>query len=152
MPRPWCTSYEWYVQGVDAREAIAAIGDLLDSEVSPSASTSMRLPAALRDAAALAVRELHVADSTTMLTAQALRRVLEGVVMDAALEAYFDDHPRLRPSLGDLAVAAALADGHPLASQPERLRQAAVEIVATHPDADADDVLLWAEARSRGAA
>ena len=43
-------------------------------------------------------------------------------------------------------------DGHPLAAEPERLRRAAVEIVAKHPDASPDDVLLWAEARAVSAA
>ena len=59
------------LRGLDALHLPAPLelGDELDGETP--------------DAAALAVRELHVADSTTMLTAQALRRVLEGVVMDA---------------------------------------------------------------------
>ena len=34
----------------------------------------------------------------------------------------------------------------------ERLRQAAAEIAANHPDASPDDVLLWAEARALPAA
>jgi hypothetical protein len=50
--------------------------------------------------------------------------------------------------LADLAIAAAELDGHPLATQPEELRRAADEIVQRHPDAEADDVLLWAEARA----
>ena len=61
-------------------------------------------------------------------------------------------HPQARPGLGDLVVAAAELDGHPLAAEPERLRRAAAEIVAKHPDASPDDVLLWAEARALSAA
>ena len=38
-------------------------------------------------------------------------------------------------------------DGHPLARKPALLRRAAAEIVRVRPDADADDVVLWAEAR-----
>ncbi len=66
--------------------------------------------------------------------------------MQAALDEHFTAHPDARPSLADLAVAAAQLDGHPLASQPDVLRRAAEAIVERHPNADADDVLLWAEA------
>jgi len=48
--------------------------------------------------------------------------------------------------------AAAQLDGHPLAAQPGRLRQAAAEIAENHPGASPDDVLLWAEARALPAA
>jgi mannosylglycerate hydrolase len=73
---------------------------------------------------------------------------LEAIVMQAALDAHYKQHPEARPSLADLAIAAAELDGHPLATQPEELRRAADEIVQRHPDAEADDVLLWAEARA----
>jgi hypothetical protein len=36
---------------------------------------------------------------------------------------------------------------HPLESDPERVRSATAEIVARHPAATPEDVLLWAEAR-----
>jgi hypothetical protein len=72
--------------------------------------------------------------------------------MQAALDDHYEQHPQARPDLGDLAIAAAELDGHPLAGQPERLRQAAAEIVANHPDASPDEVLLWAEARALPAA
>ncbi len=73
-------------------------------------------------------------------------------VMQAALDDHYERHPQARPDLGDLAIAAAELDGHPLAGQPARLRQAAAEIAANHPDASPDDVLLWAEARALPAA
>ena len=95
--------------------------------------------------------ELGAASSATALTAQALRGVLEGIVMQAALEAHFVQYPSARPSLGELAVAAAGLDGHPLATRPELLHRAAIEISQRHPGATADDVLLWAEARSLAA-
>jgi hypothetical protein len=73
-------------------------------------------------------------------------------LMQAALGDHYERHPHARPDLGDLAVAAAELDGHPVAGQPERLRRAATEIAANHPAASPDDVLLWAEARALPAA
>jgi len=134
------------------QNAVERISALLDAEGSPTSNTSMRLPAALRDAAALAVAELGVAPSATALTAAALRAMLEAIVMQAALDQHYQHYPQAHPDLGDLAIAAAQLDGHPLAAQPERLRQAAVEITANHPAATPDDVLLWAEARAMPAA
>ena len=72
--------------------------------------------------------------------------------MQTALDEHYEQHPQARPDLGDLAVATAELDGHPLARQPERLRQAAAEVARNHPDASPDDVLLWAEARALPAA
>jgi hypothetical protein len=74
------------------------------------------------------------------------------MVMQTALDDHYERYPQARPDLGDLAIAAAELDGHPLAGQPERLRQAAAEIAANHPGASPDDVLLWAEARALPAA
>lgn len=128
--------------------AIDRINKLLDSSDPETTNTSMRLPASLREAAALAVNELGAAPSTTALTAAALRAALEAAVVQAALDSHYEQHPDARPSLADLAVAAAELDGHPLAKEPELLRQAAVAIIEKHPDADPDDVLLWAEARA----
>lgn len=128
--------------------AIDRINELLDSSDQETTNTSMRLPAALREAAALAVRELGAAPSTTALAAKALRTTLEGIVIQAALEEHYQRFPEARPSLYELAMAAAELDGHPMSASPELLRRAADEIMRTHPEADADDVLLWAEARA----
>lgn len=138
-----------YVVAVKRRDVISRIGALLDTEDDRTVGTSMRMPEALRDAAALAVEHLHVAPSATALTADALRSRLEAVVLQAALDSHYREHPKARPSLADLAVAAAELDGHPLAARPEVLRRAAAEVVELHPDADADDVLLWAEAQAK---
>jgi hypothetical protein len=127
---------------------IGRIETLLDAQDDRTVGTSMRMPASLRDAAALAVEHLHVARSTTALTAEALRCRLEAIVLQAALDSHYRENPGARPSLGDLAVAAAELDGHPLAPRPQVLRRAAEEVVRSHPDADADDVLLWAEAQA----
>jgi hypothetical protein len=128
--------------------AIDRITKLLDSPAEETTNTSMRLPTALREAAALAVRDLGAAPSTTALTSAALRAMLEAIVMQAVLDAHYEQHPESRPSLADLSIAAAELDAHPLAARPELLRRAATELVRNHPYADADDVLLWAEART----
>lgn len=133
---------------VKRESAVEQIGRLLDSADPETANTSMRLPVVLREAAAVAVRDLGAAPSTTALTSAALRAMLEAVVMQAVLDLHYEEHPQTRPGLAELAMAAAELDGHPLAGHPGLLRQAAKEIVRNHPDADADDVLLWAEARA----
>ena len=74
-----------------------------------------------------------------------LDEVYELAEMQAALEAHYLEHPDARPSLGDVAVALAEQDGHPLATRPDVLRRAADDIVKVHPEADADDVLEGAE-------
>jgi hypothetical protein len=129
-------------------EAAERISQLLGSDMEQTSNTSMRIPTALRDAAAVAVRELGVASSTTALTSAALRSALEAVVMQAVLDDHYERHPAARPDLGDLAVAVAELDGHPLAAEPERIRRAAAEVAARHPDASPEDALLWAEARA----
>jgi hypothetical protein len=137
---------------MNSSAAIGRMSELLDAGGPETSNTSMRIPTALRDAAALAVKELGVAPSATALTTAALRATLEAVVMQAVLDEHYERHPGARPDLGDLAIAAAELDGHPLAAEPERLRRAAAEITAKHPDASPDDVLLWAEARGFAAA
>jgi hypothetical protein len=123
------------------------INRLLNADDEATVNTSMRLPTGLRDAAALAVRHLGVADSTTSLTTTALRRLLETTVMEAALEAHFEQNPHARPPLAEVALALASQDGSPLADQPDLIQRAAAQVLDRHPDADADDVLLWVEAQ-----
>jgi hypothetical protein len=142
----------WYIVCVEVPTVIERISELLDGGGLETSNTSMRIPIALKDAAALAVSELGVAPSATALTTAALRATLEAVVMQAVLDDHYEHNPQARPDLGDLAVAAAELDGHPLAAEPERLRRAAAEIAGRHPDASPDDVLLWAEARAIPAA
>ena len=133
---------------MDELQVLDEINRLLDADTDTTVNTSMRLPAALRDAAALAVEHLGVAASTTGLTAAALRRALQTAVTQAALEAHFEQHPHARPSLAEVALALAAQDGSPLAERPELLERAAVQVLARYPDADADDVLLLAEAQA----
>jgi hypothetical protein len=132
---------------MDQLAAIDEINRLLDEASEETVNTSMRLPAYLRDAAALAVTHLGVAASTTMLTSTALRQTLETAVMDAALQAHYAQHPDVRPTMADVALALAAQDGSPLAERPALIYAAADAVLARHPDADADDVLLWVEAQ-----
>ena len=138
----------WYIEHVGTTDAIERISQLLDSDMTETSNTSMRIPTALREAAALAAKELKVAPSATALTTMALRATLEAAVMRAALDDHYAQYPEARPDLADIAIAAAEMDGNPLAADPERIRRAAAEIAATHADPEPEDVLLWAEARA----
>lgn len=133
-------------------DVLDRINALLDASDDTTANTSMRLPVALRDAAALAVAELGVAGSTTMLTASALRSALETAVMRAALDAHYAAHPDARPTLAEVALALAEQTGSPLAERPDVLAAAAEQVAVRHPDAGPHEVLLWAEAQSVAAA
>ncbi|MBO0835173.1 MAG: hypothetical protein J2P28_06585 [Actinobacteria bacterium] len=137
---------------METAAVIERITALLDEEETETSNTSMRIPSALRDAAALAVRELGVAPSATALTTAALRARLEALVMQAVLDEHYRQYELARPDLGDLAVAAAEIDGNPLAARPELLRQAAAQISRARPAASPDEVVLWAEARAFDAA
>jgi hypothetical protein len=117
-----CTTQAWYIFDMDVLQAVDRINELLESDMGRTSNTSMRIPTALRDAAAIAVRELGAASSTTALTTAALRARLEAAVMQAVLDDHFSQYPEARPSLGDLAVAAAELDGHPLAGEQARIR------------------------------
>ena len=128
-------------------EAIDRINELLNSADPATVNTSMRIPKALREAAALAVSELGVAPSATVMAANALRTLLEATVSQAVLDLHYAQYPEFRPSLADLAIVAAEWDGSPLAQRPELLRRYAEEIQQRHPNAEPEDVVLWAEAR-----
>lgn len=131
-----------------AAETLDEINRLLAAADDGTVNTSMRLPRNLRDAATLAVEQLGAAPSTTTMTAAALRRALETIAMETALRLHEVEHPGVRPGLAAIAHALAVQDGSPLAARPDLIAAAADEVVRRHPDADADDVLLWAEAQS----
>lgn len=133
-----------------ADDVISRLLSLLEADETETVNTSMRLPAALRTAAALAVSELGVAPSTTQFTAAAVREALHTAVMTAVLEQHYRDHPEVRPDLAEVAGALAAQDGSPLADRPDLLERAAREVVAVRPAADADDVLLWAQGLASG--
>lgn len=117
--------------------------DLLDRNEGETVGTSVRLPVNLRDAAALA-GEMGLVGSTTELTVRGLRDALEAFAQRAVLDAHYRAHPRARPDLAEIALAAAEIDGNPLAERPELVRRAAVEVRAFKDDASPDDVLLYA--------
>ncbi len=135
------------VGAVSREEALDRIVALLRADDDESVSTSMRLPASLREAVAIAVDELGLSVSSGLLTAEALRESLSTAVAMEALELHYQQYPELRPTLGELAVAAAELDGHPLAEEPGVLHRAAEQIVKFRPHADPDDVILWADAQ-----
>jgi hypothetical protein len=118
--------------------------DRLDRD-DESVVTSVRQPAALREALRVAV-ELGMDTSVNDATVRAVRDRLERFAQRMALESHYAEHPEARPSLADVALAAAELDGDPLAEDPALLRRAADEVVAVKPDASPDDVLVWAAA------
>lgn len=143
-----CTTLLWYAEPVDTGEVLDRIAQLLNSDMSETSNTSMRIPTPLREAAALAAAELKLAPSATALTTMALQATLETALRQAALDEHYAQYPETRPTLENLAIAAANLDGNPLAEDPDRIRRAAAELASVRPDPDPDDVLIWAEARA----
>ena len=137
----------WYNWPMASDQILEQISALLASEDDSTVNTSMRLPAKLREAAALATEHLGVAPSTTAYTAQLLRSDIEASLLAAVLEAHYEDVPSDRPCLAEISLGVAEIDGNPLAHRPDLITNAAEEIVATRPQATPDDVLLWAEAQ-----
>jgi hypothetical protein len=77
-------------------------------------------------------------------TVRGLRNVLEGFAQLQALEAHYQDNPQARPSLAELALAAAELDANPLAGRPDLIERAASEIGSVKEEATPEDVLLYA--------
>lgn len=135
------------VPSVEDLAALDELNRLLDADDAETVNTSMRLSVSLRDAAALAVEHFSAAPSATTMAAAALRQHLETFAMATALDLHYREHPEAQPSLAEVAHALAVQDGSALAQRPDLLAAAASAVVKRHPDADADDVLLWAEAQ-----
>jgi hypothetical protein len=108
-----------------------------------SVVTSMRMPAALRQALMVAV-ELGMDAHANEAANRALRARLEAFVERQGLEQHYRRNPGSRPSLAAVGQALAELDHDSLADQPELIEQASREVVVAKPDADGDDVLLWA--------
>lgn len=121
-------------------ELIAA----LDDRGGPTTTTSVRQPTSLRTALQIAVG-LGLADTANDATNEALRAQLDAFAQSLALDEHFAEYPSARPTLNETAQALAILDHSPLVGHPELIEQAAREVVEHRPDADADDVLLWAE-------
>jgi hypothetical protein len=141
---------------VSAREEVpvaleeSLLGELMDAlgrveGETESTVTSVRLPVALRQALGVAL-ELGLDASFNEATTKALRERVEVFAQRRALDAHYQAHPQVRPSLVELAQAAAELDGDSLAEEPALLGRAAAELSQTHPAATADDVLIYASA------
>ena len=125
---------------------MTALDDLvatLDDANTASTTTSVRQPTSLRRALHIAV-ELGMAPTANDATNQALRASLDVFALNLALEEHFAAHPQARPSLHEIAQALAVVDRSPLAERPDLLRRAEKDVLKHRPDADAEDVLLWA--------
>ena len=127
-------------------DLISALVDALAREDDSTAVTSIRQGRSLREAAKLAV-DLGWASTANDGVNRALREQLEAFALRVALDHHLSEHPEARPGLGEIALALAELEHSPLADQPDLVRRAADEIVAVKPDADAEDVLVWALAR-----
>jgi hypothetical protein len=121
--------------------------DQLDRDAD-STVTSTRLPTVLHDAVRLAV-ELGMDSSANDATNQALRDRVGAFAQQLALKQHYRKHPGTRPTLLQLALAAARLDADPLADDPDLLGQAATEVAERWPEATGDDVLVYASALAR---
>lgn len=128
-------------------ELIAALARADDS----TAVTSIRQGRSLREAARLAV-DLGWAGTASDGMNRALREQLEAFALSSALDQHVREHPQARPELAEVALALAEITHSPLADQRDLVQRAATEIVEVKPDADADDVLVWALALQSHAA
>jgi hypothetical protein len=133
--------------------ALDELNRLIDADAAESDAgtevvhTALRLSAPLRAAVTLAVEHFGAAPSVVAMAPSTLRRHLETLALEAALHVHCREHRKARPSLAEIAHALAVQDGSPLAQRPDLLAAAASAVVERHPTADADDVLLWAQAQ-----
>lgn len=107
--------------------------------------TSVRVPVGLREAS----RTLQAAgfiSSFNDLLVQGARDRVEALAHRAGLDAHYAEHPHLRPSVAEVALAAARMDANDLDAHPDLIAQAAAELVVRQPSASADDVLAYAAA------
>ena len=125
--------------------------DLLDTDAEDTVGTSVRIPTALRDAAAVAVG-LGLTPSTIELSVRGLRAVLEAFAQRAVLDAHYQAHPAARLDVAEVALAAAAIDGHPLAHRPDLVRRAAEGVRDLILDPTPDDVLAYAAGLAAAAA
>lgn len=109
----------------------------------PAEPTSVRLPVHLREAMKLA-KELGFDVGFAAASEAVLRSILSDIAQDLVFAAFDTVAPESAPSLGQLAWAAALLDGDPLAEQRDLLDAVAEQVAALKPDADGDDVVLAA--------
>jgi hypothetical protein len=121
--------------------------NLLSSTDEATAGTSIRLPENLREAASLAT-DLGYAVSLTELAVKGLRDVLEAISWRLVLDEHYTRNPHARPSLLEVAKAAAAVDDNPIGEQPDLIELAAAWVAEHRPGADGDDVLWLATGMS----
>ncbi len=92
------------------------------------------------------VAALDDAESSSTADAinQDLRATLDAFAQRLALDEHFAAYPEARPALHEVAHALAVMDRSPLVERMDLLEQAEREVLEHKPDADGDDVLLWA--------
>ena len=117
--------------------------DAVDEDFVATAGTSIRLPVALRDAAAAAVRA-GLLSSVSEATVQGLKAHLQALANRAVLDEHYREHPEARPERWEIALAAAEIDGHPLAARPDLVRRAADDLMDIVDDPTPDEVLAYA--------
>jgi P2-related tail formation protein len=86
--------------------------------------------------------------SVTELTVKGLRDVLEAISWRVVLDEHYRRNPQARPSLVEVAKAAAAIDDNPIAEKPDLIEQAAIWVAEHRPGANADDVLWLATGMS----
>lgn len=134
-----------------SNDALTRLFTLLqEADSDETVVTSVRQPAALREALKVAI-ELGLDATANDAAVAALRDRLDTFAHRLALDAHYQRHPEVRPTLDDQALAAARLDGDPLADQPELLARAAREVAGLRAGATADDVLLYAAALAQAA-
>jgi len=116
----------------------------------PAEPTSVRLPAHLREAMKLA-KELGYDVGFAAASEAMLRSILSDIAQDLVFATFDAVAPHSAPTLGQLAWAAALLEGDPLAEQRDLLDAVAEQVLALKPDADGDDVVLAARVLQQSA-
>lgn len=122
----------------------------LDESDTATTVSSVRQPRALRRALMAAV-ELGWVPNANEAQCHGLRSYLEALAQRSVLDAHYESHPDVRPDLAEVAIALAEIDHNPLAEHRSLIEQASREVMTVRPDADADDVLLWAASLHRHA-
>ena len=138
--------------GVTGSGAIAALGRFLelmenaDDAASKSKGTSIRVPTYLLDAHAEVAALGFVEGSFNRYAVALVLEDLEALAFNCALEDHFTAHPDARPSLLQVAIAGAALTNDPLQHRHDLIELGARRLKARDPEADADDVLLYATA------
>ncbi len=130
------------VSTLDA-DTVEFLAALSAEPAGPAQTTSVRMSAEVRTALRLAKRLGHDVDFAG-LTEAALRSVLADIAQDIVFAGFDAVAPGGAPTLGQLAWAAAVFDGDPLADDRGFLDEVAERVAVVKPDADGDDVLFAA--------